>query len=84
MKIILDFVPNHTSDEHPWFLESRSSRRNHKRDWYIWRDGKPGGLPPNNWLSQFGGPAWTLIDLQTNIICIRSCHNSPILIGEIL
>ena len=59
MKIILDFVPNHTSDEHPWFVESRSSRTNRKRDWYIWRDGKPGGLPPNNWLSQFGGPAWT-------------------------
>ena len=63
LKIILDFVPNHTSDEHPWFLESRSSRRNHKRDWYIWRNGKPGGLPPNNWLSQFGGPAWTFDEL---------------------
>ncbi len=59
LKVILDFVPNHTSDQHPWFKESRSSRLNPKRDWYIWRDGKPGGAPPNNWVSQFGGPAWT-------------------------
>jgi alpha-glucosidase len=60
LKIILDFVPNHTSDHHPWFIESRSSRRNPKRDWYIWRDGKDDGSPPNNWVSQFGGSAWTL------------------------
>jgi alpha-glucosidase len=60
IKVILDFVPNHTSDRHPWFLESRASRANPKRDWYIWRDGKAGGAPPNNWVSQFGGPAWTL------------------------
>ena len=58
MKVILDYVPNHTSDEHPWFLESRSSRDNPKRDWYIWRDPAPGGGPPNNWLSMFGGGAW--------------------------
>ena len=59
MKMILDLVPNHTSDEHPWFLESRSSRDNPKRDWYLWRDPAPDGGPPNNWLSHFGGPAWT-------------------------
>ena len=59
MKLILDLVPNHTSDEHPWFLESRSSRDNPKRDWFIWRDPAPDGGPPNNWLSFFGGPAWT-------------------------
>jgi len=59
MNLILDLVPNHTSDEHPWFVESRSSRDNPKRDWYIWRDPAPGGGPPNNWLSRFGGPAWT-------------------------
>jgi alpha-glucosidase len=59
LKVILDFVPNHTSDQHPWFIESRSSQRSQKRDWYIWRDGKPDGAPPNNWVSQFGGSAWT-------------------------
>jgi alpha-glucosidase len=58
LKLILDFVPNHTSEQHPWFVESRSSRTNPKRDWYIWRDGR-GDRPPNNWVSQFGGPAWT-------------------------
>ena len=60
LKIILDFVPNHTSDRHPWFVESRSSRDNPKRDWYLWREPKPDGSPPNNWISNFGGPAWTL------------------------
>jgi alpha-glucosidase len=59
MKLILDLVPNHTSDEHEWFRESRSNRDNPKRDWYIWRDPAPDGGPPNNWLSFFGGPAWT-------------------------
>ena len=59
LKLIVDFVPNHTSDQHPWFLESRSSRDNPKRDWYLWRAPAPGGGPPNNWLSEFGGPAWT-------------------------
>jgi alpha-glucosidase len=60
LKIILDFVPNHTSERHPWFAKSRLSRANPKRDWYIWRDGKADGTPPNNWMSQFGGSAWTL------------------------
>jgi alpha-glucosidase len=59
LKLILDYVPNHTSDQHPWFVESRSSRSSPKRDWYIWRDPKPDGNPPNNWMSEFGGPAWT-------------------------
>jgi len=58
MKLILDLVPNHSSDEHPWFQESRSSRDNPKRNWYIWQDPKPDGSPPNNWLSVFGGSAW--------------------------
>ena len=58
MKLILDLVPNHSSDEHPWFKESRSSRDNPRRDWYIWKDAKPDGSPPNNWLSVFGGSAW--------------------------
>jgi alpha-glucosidase len=59
LKVILDFVPNHTSSEHPWFVESRSSRENRKRDWYVWRDAKPDGSAPNNWVSEFGGSAWT-------------------------
>jgi alpha-glucosidase len=58
LKVLLDFVPNHTSDRHPWFVKSRSSRNNPKRDWYIWRDPTPDGGPPNNWISDFGGSAW--------------------------
>ncbi len=59
LKLLLDLVPNHTSDQHLWFEESRASRDNPKRDWYIWRDSAQDGGPPNNWLSYFGGPAWT-------------------------
>jgi len=59
LKLLLDFVPNHSSDQHPWFVESRASRDGPKRDWYIWRDAAPGGGPPNNWISDFGGSAWT-------------------------
>lgn len=58
LKVILDLVPNHTSDQHPWFVESRSSKNNPKRDWYIWRDPSGEGGPPNNWLSEFGGSSW--------------------------
>jgi alpha-glucosidase len=58
IRVLLDWVPNHTSDRHPWFLDSRSSRTAAHRDWYLWRDGRAGG-PPNNWLAAFGGPAWT-------------------------
>ncbi len=58
MKIILDLVPNHTSDQHPWFLDSRSSKQSAKRDWYIWHDAQHDGSSPNNWLSMFGGSAW--------------------------
>ena len=58
LKVILDFVPNHSSSAHPWFAESRASRDNPKRDWYIWRDAGPGGAAPTNWLASFGGPAW--------------------------
>jgi alpha-glucosidase len=60
LRLILDYVPNHTSDEHPWFIESRSSRTNAKRDWYLWRDPAAGEGPPNNWLSHFGGSGWQL------------------------
>ncbi|MGX7826345.1 alpha-amylase family glycosyl hydrolase [Actinokineospora sp. 24-640] len=59
LRVLLDFVPNHTSDLHPWFAASRSARTDPHRSWYVWRDPAPGGGPPNNWLSTFGGPAWT-------------------------
>jgi len=58
MKLVMDWVPNHTSHLHPWFEESRKSRDNPRRDWYLWRDGGPDGGPPNNWISFFGGSAW--------------------------
>ncbi|MGH7826279.1 MAG: alpha-amylase family glycosyl hydrolase [Candidatus Binatia bacterium] len=58
IKVMLDYVPNHTSNEHPWFIESAFSRDSAKRDWYIWRDPGPNSGPPNNWLSNFGGGAW--------------------------
>ena len=59
IKVIIDYVPNHTSDQHPWFVQSRLNHHNPKRNWYIWRDAKPDGSLPNNWGSAFGGPAWT-------------------------
>ncbi|RVV98545.1 alpha-glucosidase [Mesobaculum littorinae] len=59
LKVMVDMVLCHTSDQHPFFAESRSSRDNDKADWYVWRDAKPDGNPPNNWLSVFGGPAWS-------------------------
>ena len=59
IRVILDWVPNHTSDRHPWFVESRSSRDHPKRDWYVWRDAGEGDTAPNNWKSVFGGKAWT-------------------------
>ncbi|MFD2175511.1 alpha-glucosidase [Rhodobacter lacus] len=58
LKVLIDLVLSHTSDQHPWFKESRSSRENAKADWYVWADPRPDGTPPNNWLSIFGGPAW--------------------------
>jgi alpha-glucosidase len=65
VRIIMDFVPNHTSGQHPWFLDSKSSRTSEHRNWYIWRDGKGPGEPPNNWISLFGGSAWKF-DPTTN------------------
>lgn len=65
IRIIMDFVMNHSSDQHKWFLDSKSSRTSPHRDWYMWHDGKGPGQPPNNWLSTFGGSTWTL-DPTTN------------------
>lgn len=59
LKVLIDQVYSHTSDEHPWFAESRTSRTNPRSDWYVWADAKPDGSPPSNWQSVFGGPAWT-------------------------
>ena len=60
IRVVIDYVPNHTSDQHPWFRESRASRESPKRDWYYWRDPRPGEELPNNWISMFAGPAWEL------------------------
>ena len=65
IKVLIDWVPNHSSDQHPWFIESRSSRDNPKRDWYVWRDGGPDGGPPNNWRRAFTGEARWEHDRET-------------------
>ncbi|HEX5936753.1 MAG TPA: alpha-amylase family glycosyl hydrolase [Actinomycetota bacterium] len=62
MRVLLDLVPNHTSDRHPWFVDARRDRSASHRDWYVWADGRSDGSPPNNWRSAFGGPAWTWDD----------------------
>ncbi|MBV8092602.1 MAG: DUF3459 domain-containing protein [Acetobacteraceae bacterium] len=77
LRVILDFVPNHTSDRHPWFLESRSGRHNPKRDWYLWRDPGPGGGPPNNWRSRFGGNAWTYDRVSGQYYCHSFLPEQP-------
>jgi alpha-glucosidase len=69
IRVVADIVPNHSSDQHRWFVESRSSRENPFRDHYIWRDPAPDGGPPNNWLSHFGGPAWTFDDATGQYYC---------------
>jgi len=60
IRVLLDLVPNHTSDQHPWFVDARASRDSAHRDWYVWADPQDDGSPPNNWVSIFGGPAWEL------------------------
>ena len=77
IKILLDFVPNHTSDQHPWFLESKSSKDNPKRDWYVWRDAKEDGSLPNNWGSIFGGTAWEYDETTNQYYFHQFCKEQP-------
>ena len=76
LKLIIDFVPNHSSDQHPWFIASRADRSAERRDWYVWADPAPGGAPPNNWLSVFGGPAWTLDGPRGSTTCTPFCPSN--------
>jgi len=62
IRVVLDLVPNHTSDQHPWFVQSSRGRDDPHHDWYVWRDADPHGPPPNNWRSYFGGPAWEYLE----------------------
>ncbi len=77
LKLILDYVPNHTSNQHPWFVASRSAKGDPKRDWYLWRDPAADGGPPNNWLSNFGGPAWTLDEATGQYYCHSFLPEQP-------
>ena len=85
LRVILDFVPNHSSDQHPWFLESRSSRDNAKRDWYLWHDAASAGDDwkpareriPNNWTSNFGGPAWQWDEKTQQFYCHSFLKEQP-------
>jgi alpha-glucosidase len=75
IRVIVDFVPNHSSDRHPWFLESRSARSARRRDWYVWADPRPDGSPPNNWQSYFGGSAWEP-DPETGQYYLHTYHRA--------
>jgi len=75
LRVLLDYVPNHTSDEHPWFVDSRSSRTSGRRDWYVWRDPAPDGGPPNNWVEETGGSSWEL-DPRTGQYYLHSHYAS--------
>jgi alpha-glucosidase len=77
IRLLLDFVPNHTSDQHPWFIESGSSRNSPRRDWYIWADPSGSGGPPNNWLSRFGGSAWEWDDASGQYYCHTFLKEQP-------
>lgn len=77
IRLILDFVPNHTSERHPWFLDAKTSRSSAHRDWYIWQDPAPDGGPPNNWVSIAGGRAWALDDTSSQYYCHMFLKEQP-------
>jgi alpha-glucosidase len=77
LKLLLDYVPNHTSDQHPWFLESRSARNSPKRNWYLWREASRDGRAPNNWLSVFGGSAWQWDENTRQYYCHSFLKEQP-------
>ena len=78
LRVLVDFVPNHTSDQHPWFEASRSSRDDPKRDWYVWRDPAPDGGPPNNWVAAFSPvPAWTFDEATGQYYLHQFLPSSP-------
>ena len=81
IKVIMDLVVNHSSDEHPWFLESKTSRDNPKSDYYIWRDPK-NGKEPNNWASVFGGSAWEFVPERGQYYYHLFSKSSPTLTGQ--
>ena len=77
LRVMGDLVVNHTSDQHPWFVAARSSRSNPHRDYYMWRDPAPGGGPPNNWVSHFGGPAWDFDEVAGQYYLHLFCREQP-------
>ncbi|QQR51694.1 hypothetical protein IPF89_02660 [Candidatus Saccharibacteria bacterium] len=84
INVMIDFVPNHTSDQHEWFKESRKSRKGPYAEYYTWRDPAPGGGPPNNWLSIFGALPGSMMMVVTNTISTPFWRRNPILIGTTL
>lgn len=77
IRLILDFVPNHTSDQHPWFLEAKTGRTSKRREWYLWRDPAPDGAPPNNWVSIAGGGAWAFDEDSGQYYCHMFLKEQP-------
>lgn len=83
LRVLIDMVWAHTSDQHPWFAESRAARTGAKADWYLWADAKPDGSPPNNWQSVFGGPAWTWDARRGQYYCHNFLPQQPQINGHL-